>query len=401
MRAVAFDSRSRVVVAAELGQRLSDVRIIEGESPDSLGALLRFANAGRDLELVAFLDANPTALQSDPARSRLIVAAGTKISALQESDFARAWVFDIGEQILRVDVSSSGHIAALSTTGGVWILDDEGVQLGHFALEAESVVHDVALSPDDLVYVVGARKDASGMCQGDVPFLRTYDLLGQMQARAYDYSAVGDNCASSSGRRVSLGGDGLVYYAGENQGGNTVHRLDPRDLSNPAPLVSFDPFTQGSGKAIERYGFIARFAPGTLDIQLGQLLLPRDSAGVGGEFLIDEILADASGQVILSAQSGCCSEARDQVRVADQALGPFVEPEASVLVLTSDFLARRTWFSTTLVSRETVRPAGLSWASGLVALVAEVPEGTTLLTTDAVSARAGSDGYLLTFSIQN
>jgi len=402
--ALAMSSSGRLIAAGELGGSLPGVPVSAYESAVGPGALVVLSNAGRSLERVVWLPATPTAVEADVPRKRLVVAAGTRISAMTDDTFARVWDVDTEATIERVDVAPSGHVAALTSAATVVLIDPDGQQNGAFGIADDQMLsptaNDVALSASgDVIYVTGSRTGPPGGCSGQIPFLRAYDAGGQVKARAYDFASIGESCASTVGRRVTLGRDGYIYYGGHNHGGNTVHLFDPHDITNPAPLVAYDLFNQGYGKAILKYGFVARFSGSDLRMLSGHFLLPRSEEEIGGELLIDELASDEDGQLIVSARSTCCMPDRAKIRVAGQAIGPYVNPELVVVALSSDFLIRRTWFSPTLRSAGVVEPRGMIWAGGLVAVLGESSPDTDLVThqPSQPGPLGGQDGYLLTF----
>lgn len=379
---VAFSSAGALVVGGAFDSVLPGFEASDTRTGSGPGGLALLPDAGVSKGHHVWLEGPVVALEADPSNARLIVAT-SEVLSLRDDLQGVHFTHSHSATPLRLDVAPAGEIAVLYDDASISVLSPSGDLTGTFVVQnpatqiAEPLVNDLALSSDgQTVFVVGAHDDPSGGCAGRVPFLRAYDLSGTILAKAYDFDSVDDNCASSIGLRVTRGPEGKIYYAGENQGGNTVHLLDPRDLSSPAPLVSYDPFSQGYGKAIERYGFVARFEPADLAIELGQLILPRDEADEGGEFLIEEVRVGNAGTVAILARATCCSAERDQLQIAGQRVGAYGEAELSLLLLSSDFLRRLTWATPTMTSSAPVSASSLAWRGEVIAVASEWPAGT-------------------------
>lgn len=374
--------------------RFADVTA-SGSGP---GLLLYMRQRGRVAESNRWLDGRILAFGVDQARSSIVVATGSSLSRLSADLRDELWRLDLSFKVTKIAVSEAGVTGLLDTGGGVHLIDDEGSLSSEFTV-SDPDVRDLALSPDGLeVFVVGAHPATAGGCQGNVPFLRKYDESGGVLSRAYDFDDPDGNCASSAGRSVSWGKDGKLYYAGENQGGNTVHLWDPRDLATPAPLVSYDVYNQGYGMAIQSYAFIARFDPAELTMETGHFLLPRDADESGGQLLVDDLSIDEEGRIALVGRATCCLQSREDLRVAGQAVGDYVQSELSVTLFASDFRERLSWFSTTRVSTAPILNVSMDWFDGDLIVGTTVPSGTQQITWAALEdvAPGEQDGYFLT-----
>ncbi len=385
------------------------------------------------------------------ADGRLLVAGsfgdlGVKVqTAIAGSDGALVWLDAYGRSVERVQrvgdrvadmaVADDGFIALTGTFGWVILTPDGSSIAAQGALPApglriaiisgkraavlgsDKTLHWVgafeeqALSlPDDEVtdlalhpqtgnlFVTGAHR-VTGGCQGLVPFLRSYDESGKLLQSVYDHADAQGQCASSRGVRVQLGQDGKLYYGGENTGGNTVHLKDPRDLSIPAPLVSYDKYTAGYGQATQTYGFAARFEPSTLNLELAQVLLPR-VAEMGGTLRVTAIDADAQGHVYFGGQASCCMAERDQLQLGGLTPGTAPTLETSLVLLAPEFNARSAWLTWSGVDAPDSRVVDVAVGERSVAVLAQTEAGTgSMLTVSGprLDAQGGQDAFLSVF----
>jgi hypothetical protein len=228
-----------------------------------------------------------------------------------------------------------------------------------------------------------------------MPFLHAYSVTGELQWARYDFVETEPWCAASRGRRVVVGADGYLYYAGENQGGNSVHLRSPVDPSDAAPVVGYDLFTQTYGAAIDWYAFVARFDRATGEVRLGQSLLPREDER-GGVFRVNALAADAAGRVLVGGQTSCCLAGRDALALAGQPVGPYREPETSIVQLSPDFRSRTSWVTWTGTTNAPSAVRSVATGSGLVAMVGEGSVG--LIAHEALRAEpASGSGFFATW----
>jgi hypothetical protein len=389
IRAVAISEAGAVIRAGRSASPGDDVPTLELpgatsgviESVDSRGTALRAARFGSEV----------TALVVDA--SNIVAASDLGVVVLSE-DLRQAVVDSRIGAVSRLAVSPAG-MAALMSDGRVLALDQEAAPLHELPLDGARA-EDVAIDDSGTVFVTGS-KAAAGACLGRMPFVRAFDAAGELSQTAYDFMDAPDWCASSVGRRLLLRG-GKLYYAGEQQGGNSVHLRDPHDLSLQAPLVSYDDFSSGAGKAIDVYTFVGRFDATTLELEAGQVVLPRE-AGVGGSLSANALAVDAAGRLFLASISSCCIEARDERTVAGTLLGPYAGPELSLLILSADLRERLTWTTFTGQGATSgLSVSALGVGNGVGVLAVNVAAAGGLLTVPAdLEAPGSADAYLVTF----
>lgn len=300
-------------------------------------------------------------------------------------------------QVSRV-AGSGERIVALTSDGRVVTMNEslgEASELG----SADKQPEDVAIDATGRVAVTGFRQPAVGaMCLGRLPFIETYAATGELLWNAYGFADAPGWCASSTGRRVVFRGDWL-FYAGEQEGGNSVHQREPRDLSLPAPLVSYDDYSTSAGKAIDEYSFVARFSVADGTLETGQVIVPRDAERTGGTLFTSALAVDDGGRIFLGGRVSCCIEAREQRQVSGEPLGAFSGDEASLLILSPDLRERVSWTSFTGSGLGSANIESIAVRGGVAALVGSVSAGSTLLVhpADAPGPNSGSEGYLVSF----
>lgn len=309
------------------------------------------------------------------------------------------WRASIEGGAIRVDIGHEGTVAALTADGTVRLFDRAGDVLLTMPT-TDATVSDIAVDDaSGLFFLVGANQPG-GSCTGSMPFLRGYGVDGEVRFRNYDFPDAEGQCASSRGVRVAMGRDGKLYYAGENHGGNTVHLRDPQDLASPARLVSYDTYTAGHHPAIREYTFVARFEPATGEMELGQVLLPRDDDGTGGMLFVHTIAADEHGNVYVGGRATCCLARRDELRISGIAPGTYRAGDNSLAILSPDFRERLTWTTFTLDNESPATTVAVAVGRGLAAMLADQPAGAgRLITVDAIASDppGTSQAFLATF----
>ncbi len=301
----------------------------------------------------------------------------------------------IGE-VLRI-AASGESVLTLGADGRVRSFAADLTEQGELPLAGETI-EDVAVDQaSGLRVVTGARMPlVTSQCLGTLPFIRAYDAQSKLVWSAYDPEDPLTWCASSTGRRLEIK-QGKLYYAGEQHGGNSLHLRDPRDASAQAPLVSYDEFSTGAGKAIGVYSFIARFDLSTGVLETGQVIVPRE-AGVGGDLSTSALAVDDAGRIFLGGQLSCCIERRDERRVAGIPLGPYAGPEAWLLVLSADLRERLTWTSFT----DAAGPAGavvstIAVGSEVGVIGAKLDGSAALIAVPNAPSAEPAGGYFVVF----
>ncbi len=314
-------------------------------------------------------------------------------------DLSRALDDQALGEVLRL-AATAESVLTLGADGRARSFDATSSERAELPLQPGERIEDVALDrASGLRVITGAQLPPVGSaCGGTLPFIRAYDAQAKLVWSAYDTEDPLTWCASSTGKRLEIKQNKL-YYAGEQQGGNSVHLQDPRDPAVQAPLVSYDQFSTGAGKAIATYSFVARFDLATGTFETGQVVLPRDAA-TGGALSTSALAVDEAGRIYLGGQLSCCLERRGERTVAGAALGPYAGPEASLLVLSADLRERLTWTSFTGTQGPAAGDIGaLAVASGIGVLGATTDASAPLLNVPPLppTPPAPSGGYLVVF----
>lgn len=301
----------------------------------------------------------------------LIAALGQPFGvALLSADGARL-LWSAAIQGERVSVGRDATVAVWTgTTSTVSVFDSAGTKLSSFPTRIAGPLGDVTVDgANKLVFVTGA---AAGEMVGQ-PVLDAFDYQGLTRWRDYDTTKsdvqTQQLTAVSTGVRIQMGLDDQLYFLGRSQGGNTVFSRDPRQLLEPAPIVSFDSYTTpyNTNQAIL---FVARLVPSTGVVSLGQLLLaraPGTSPPKGVPTHANAIAADEFGHVLVSGTQTCCGPNASKLTIAGQAVKDSGS-DVFALQLAPDFRSRSLW--TTFGSSGSSVAGGVAIGAGVAAMVA-------------------------------
>lgn len=370
---------------------------------DGDGAVVRMASDGRTVLSVTRLAA---------AVQDLAVAADGTIAVVGE--FGAARLAADGSAALwsaalpgarRVAVGVDGTVAALHDAA-VAVFAADGAALGEFAV-AGTAVHDIAVDGvSHSVFATGYRQSDQGACQQyKSTFIRSYGYDGAVQWVNYDWDGEDvddtEDCADSTGFGLAIGRDGKLYYAAKSDGGNTVHRKQPRDLTADAPNVATDPYDTPYGlKGANAVGYYARFDPATGAHEGGQFLVSR-KAGPGEDPAAaeanaappDQATALADGTIVVVGNAAYLLEGHDDKSIDGVPLGAYTAYEPYVLIVSPDFQQRLAWTAFTAAGPGSSRgvAVGPDRAAALFGQSAEDVAKGPLITVDALQPSPGGD----------
>ncbi|OAN40557.1 hypothetical protein A6A03_04405 [Chloroflexus islandicus] len=312
------------------------------------GALIHIAADGRTISRVVRVAAtlNHAALADDGSA----VACGPDGVIVLEPDLATVrWRVTPGA-IARCAIGADGRVAALRAADRTVLVYPPAGGAPLAIAVACTAVADIALdAANGLLVATGYTQAASDL---KVAFLRAYRLTdGSVAWQRYGFSAAavkGANLtADSEGRRLALGADSMLYFAGFTDGGNSIFGRDPADLSrvlSASELITFDqfnnPFNLSGAKSLAWYG---RFDPATGALLRGQWLLTRLSDGKGNSITIRALAAAADGTLLVVGDTACCLQGRSAMQLFGQTLGNYELGEPFALVVSPDFGQRRLW----------------------------------------------------------
>ena len=234
---------------------------------------------------------------------------------------------------------TSAHLTGKTIT----LLSPDGEGAGGFTVGADHV-EDVAISSEtNLIYVTGFQQVGGNLQQ---PFLYAYTWEGALEWSAYDWdeSEALNYGSDTRGYVVSMGLDGMLYFAGEAHGGTTVFSKDPRDLSKDANNIAHDDHSRPHNhNGAAPIGYFARFDPVTGEHLAGQFLVTRLSSGKGNAARIRYIEAREDGVVLLGGQSSCCIPGADTKTIEGQQAMPDYAGGAFVMATDPSLASRLFW----------------------------------------------------------
>jgi hypothetical protein len=375
---VALDPNGNVLIAARLSE--APFGLTPTELGDGQAGVLRLSPTGRAPLSWTQVASRIRDLSVGGDEARIALATEDGVAALDADARELLWRFDVEGGALRVDSGADGSVAALLADGTVNLLTADGAPRVAFGVDADAV-HDIALdTATDSIFVAGARQDAGG-CEGTSPMLRSYGFNGRVQWRRFDFSDADGHCDAAEGVRVTLGRDGLLYYAGQSTGPDSAHGRDPQDATVPGPIVGGDAYARPDATD-GPVGFVARFDPGSGQMDRGQWLVPRDGDR-GQRLLIQGLDAGAGGHVFVSGEAGCCIEGRDELRLSGQRPGAYDGGDLFVAVLSPDLQQRMSWFTLTGERGSAASASGVAVGSRFAAVVANQPSSQGALITAA------------------
>ncbi len=367
------------------------------------GFILRLNSAGTSIVSLTRIG---SVVQDLEAGSAGTLACGDFGVALLTSDLTSITWSESTRDYSRCALGSDGFAAAVSGSK-VYVFNATGAAQGTVNLNGRSVADVAVHSTTGTVVVTGYTQAASNL---QVPFLRGYQYNGTHKWTSYDQSAsavFGQNLgADSRGKRVSIGRDDRLYFAGYTDGGNTIFQRNPKNISQGAALVSTDqydtPYNISGAKALAWYG---RFNAANGNLELGAFLLTRLSDGKGNSIAIESITADENGVVYAAGEAYASLEARSTRQVALTTVGNYEGGESFVFVVSPNFAKRLYWspFAAPDKSAGGSPMRAIAVRGGAVAAggIFTITGGRETIRVNALqSAKGGgaSDGYAVTWS---
>ena len=380
-----------------------------GQTATELGAgdgvVLRLSPDGTQILSVTRLGGPVTEVAVAPG-GEIAVAGGFGVALLNADASAALWTTELADT-RRVAVGSDGTIAALHGKD-VAVFDLSGAPLGSFPVAGTSI-NDVAVDGASAsVFVTGYRQSDMGACQQyKSTFIRSHAYDGAAKWTNYDWNGdeVDDteDCADSTGFGVAVGRDGKLYYTAKSDGGNTVHRKLPRDLTADAQNVANDPYNTPYGlKGANAVGYYARFDPATGEHLGGQFLVSRKANGDEDPAAAeanaappDQISALADGTMVIVGSSAYLLADHDKKSIDGVKVGAYTAYEPYVLIVAPDFSQRLAWTAFTATGPGGSRgvAVGPDSAAILFAQSGDSLAKGPLITVDAVQPDpGGGDG---------
>lgn len=303
--------------------------------------ITRLSPDGKRIEGWSRIGDTITGLATSPDGKTIIVTGSFGAASLSPDLQELLWSTRLNAAA-KVDVADGGTSAHL-VGETITLLDPSGAGAGKIIVDAD-YVEDVAISSDpELVFATGFKQVGGNLQQ---PFLHAYTWEGELAWSAYDWSQTqaSDFGSDTRGYVVSMGLDGMLYFAGESHGGSTVFSKDPSDLEQDANNIAFDDHNSTHNhNGAAPIGYFARFDPRTGEHLAGQFLVTRLSSGKGNAARIRHIEAREDGVVLLGGQSSCCIPGADTKTIEGQQAMPGYAGGAFVMATDPEFASRLFW----------------------------------------------------------
>jgi hypothetical protein len=312
------------------------------------GALIQIAADGRTVSRVVRV-ASTLAHAALAANGRVVVCGADGLIALEPDLTTIRWTATPGN-VSRCAMAADGRVAALlDATRTLLVYPSTGAAPLAISI-AGTAVADIAIDPtNNLVFATGYTQAAANL---KVAFLRAYRMDdGSLAWQRYGVSAAAAQqaglTADSEGRRLALGADGLLYFAGFTDGGHSIFGRDPADVSRAlsrSELIKFDTYNDPSNLSGARsLAWYGRFDPANGALLRGQWLLTRLSDGKGNSITIRGLAAAADGALLIVGDAACCLPNRGAMQLFDQTLGNYEAGEPFLLLVNPEFTQRRLW----------------------------------------------------------
>jgi hypothetical protein len=230
----------------------------------------------------------------------------------------------------------------------------------------DSFVLDVAVdAASDTVFVTGYNNrklppdNTLPNAPVQVAFLRAFSYdLRTVKWVNWDYSGLDLNGqeADTRGYRIAMGRDEKLYFLGENAGGNSIFRFDPRSPIGTLAdgrrgmteqscgcWVQYDEFNQPYNTSDPHFAYYARIEPATGRILKGQFAIPRLPSTRSNTFRVRAITADETGRVYVGGVTAFALQNRNGKTVAGQSPTAYNGGDLTMLVVAEDFGERLVW----------------------------------------------------------
>lgn len=371
---------------------------------DGEGVVLRMTADGRGVVTAQRFTGAVRSLEVAWPGGQVAVATADSVVLLPAELGAPLWTAALAGSS-RVSVGSDGTVAALHGKQ-IAVFDPLGAPLADFAV-AGTQVGDLAVHAESQsVLATGYRQSDEGACQQyKSTFIRSYAYDGTLKWTDYDWDGTEvddtEDCADSEGKGLAIGRDGQLYYAAKSDGGNTVHRKQPRDLQVEVDNVSFDPYNTGYGfKGANALGYYARLDPATGDHLGGQFVLARKATGdedpaaaEANAAVPEQATALADGTMVIVGSSAYLLAGHDKQSVGGVKVGGYTAYEPFVLIVASDFSQRLAWTAFTASGPGFARAVGVGSQSAALLFGQSTDDSAKgpLITVDPLQPAPGGD----------
>ncbi len=382
---------------------------IEGVAPVTLlgggdGAIVRFDGYGTSVLSVTRIGTNVRDLEIGGA-GPMVVCGDFGVAVLNASAASVLWSATPGA-VRRCAIGSDGTTAA-SVGTQLYTYAADGQPLGSWSSGGASGdldALDLAVASASQAVIVTGYKQINDL---QVAFLSAWSYSGTPRWTSYDFSASAVNGANISadtrGKRVAIGRDGKLYFAGSINGGTgaSIFSRDPQNVAltlggdRNVTTDSYNTATNTGSVSIIWYG---RYNPADGSLEQGQAALTRTSDGKGNSIGIKTITADEAGRIYLGGDAYYQIHNRAARQVAGTTVGPYASGEGYLLVVSADLKQRHIWtgFAGPAVSAGGSPVVGVAVRNGIAAIAISLNNGRLITTANALQPSPGplADGYL-------
>jgi hypothetical protein len=386
--------------------------------PGTSGTVMQLSTDGSQLVKRAKIGAAINDIAVNASNGDIAIAADIGVVVLA-SDLSTVRWSDLSQVAARVDIASDGTVVALRGGTQAQAVNDSGAaktytiynangSLRHERTSGYTHVADIAVdATTQRVFMTGfAQRDGGSCSQLQIAWLKAFDYDGAEQWVNYDYARgvpdANSDCADTRGRRVAVGEDGMVYFAGTSAGGNAIFRWLP---STRQPGVSLnqlgtsannakpgsDNYVDPFNTASNHITYVARFEPRTGQHLVGFFLLSRlgeatDGNPRGNTIEPRAIAGDKDGRFYVGGYAAYQIKNRPDVNLNGSTMAAYAGSDAWVLVTSPDTTRRETWIAFNNGGKGAVR--GIVAARGAAAIAAYVEQGAMFTTTNALQSTA-------------
>lgn len=344
------------------------------------------------------------AVSSGSGRIALAGSLGAALLAADGQSFA--WRDSLPIDANRIAISPDDWVALLDGRR-IGIYDPDGRRVASGDVD-HPVLTDIEIDSENrLVFVTGHDevRDRNDI-RVQSAFVEAYDFDLNPVWRAWGYGgkALGGEVADTHGVRLTIGGDGELYFLGEAAGGDSQFIRDPQTPARTGILTLTDRYNTPTSRRRAVLAFYARLDRKTGRLKRAQYAFPRfgpAERNLANTFLPRAIAADELGNVYVGGLSGRGIPDREKQTVAGQKLGAY-GGDPALLIVSPDFTRRIRWtsFSAGGIGNHT-RIDSIAVAFGL-AIAGVTARGGRLITVDALRPAPDkslstdlTDGYIL------
>lgn len=197
--------------------------------------------------------------------------------------------------------------------------------------------------------------------------------------------------AGTRGERVSIGRDGMLYFAGTTRGGGTIFGRDPTNIAIAAGdrEVSPDQYNSYTGSTSNQITWYGRYNPTNGTLLQGQFVVTRLDTGDTNIIRPGAIMADEYGRVYLAGVACYAIANRGGQSIAGIPVAIYTGCEAFLYIAASDLQQRLVWTVFTAPGTHASMAQAVNVRNGVAALGVTLGKGA-LITANALQTVPGN-----------